>query len=92
MGQSRGAACLTSRKCIGALNRRRFLRDKASRRCGGDPDADEDRRGNLYRAKARPEHETDPAVTLLIAIGRAVAKVGSGAADPDAFLAAPVSA
>ena len=51
-----------------------------------------DRRGDPYPAKARPERRTDPAVALLTAIGRAVAKDGSGAADPDAFLADPVFA
>jgi len=50
------------------------------------------RRGNLYPAEARPEHKTDAAVVLMMAIGRAMADDEHAAMHLDAFLAHPVCA
>ena len=40
----------------------------------------EDRRGNLYPAKQRPERKIDATVALMMAVGRAMA---DDAGDPD---------
>ena len=52
----------------------------------------EDRRGNLYPAKQRPERKIDAAVALMVAIGRAIAVGDAGTVDLDTFLADPVFA
>lgn len=49
----------------------------------------ENRRGNLYPAKARRERETDAAVALMMAIGRAEASESGGVEDITAFLLNP---
>ncbi|MBL6459591.1 hypothetical protein JMJ55_30280 [Belnapia sp. T6] len=41
-------------------------------RCIGNVGCKPDRRGNLYPTKARPEQKIDAAVTLVMAIGRAM--------------------
>ncbi len=49
----------------------------------------EDRRGNLYPAKQRPEQKIDAAVVLMMAIGRAIAE-GTGEGDLEDSLRNPV--
>ena len=44
--------------------------------CVGNVVGQEDRRGNLYAAKQRPEQKIDAAVALVMAIGRAMAEDG----------------
>ena len=51
----------------------------------------EDRRGNLYPAKQRPEQKIDAAVALMMAVGRAMAEDASEG-DLEDFLRHPVIA
>ena len=60
--------------------------------CLGNVVGKADRRGNLYPAQARPERKIDPAVALLMAVGRAMAEGDGGTVDLDAFLADPAFA
>ena len=51
----------------------------------------EDRRGNLYPAKQRPERKIDAAVAFMMAVGRAMAE-DDGHPDIGEFLCAPLFA
>jgi phage terminase large subunit-like protein len=58
--------------------------------CVGNVVGKEDRRGNLYPTKQRPEQKIDAAIALMMAIGRAMGKDEN--AGLEGFLASPVVA